>query len=154
MHRELELDADACGVVEAPEAQAEMRAWASGAKGIHAVALDEALRLYREKCGPGAGGEGDEVVWMDVVNPGEQEAVFLRDTLRFHPLAVEDCIRGRQRPKVDRYPGYFFMVLYAARIAPDRGGMALNEVHVFLGERFVVTVHDRKVQEVGEVVAR
>ncbi|MEW5929670.1 MAG: magnesium/cobalt transporter CorA [Gemmatimonadota bacterium] len=154
MHREPELDADVCRVVDAPESQAEVRAWASGAKGIHAVSPDEALRLYREKCGPGVGGEGAEVVWMDVVNPGEAEAVFLRDTLRFHPLAVEDCVRGRQRPKVDRYPGYFFMVVYAARINADRSRMALNEVHVFLGERFVVTVHDRKVHEVGEVVAR
>jgi magnesium transporter len=140
-------------VVDAPESQAAVRAWASGAKGIHAVSPDEALRLYREKCGPGVKGEGDEVVWMDVVNPGEAEAVFLRDTLRFHPLAVEDCVRGRQRPKVDRYPGYFFMVVYAARIDAGRSRMALNEVHVFLGERFVVTVH-RKVHEVGEVVAR
>ncbi len=162
MHRELELDPDACGVVEAPEQRAELRAWASGPKGIHAVHLDEALRLYREKCGPGAVRESEgeaqavEVVWIDVVSPGEKEAVFLRDTLRFHPLAVEDCIRGRQRPKVDRYPGYFFLVLYAARIddAGERSALALNEVHVFLGERFVVTVHDKKVHEVSEVVAR
>ncbi|HLL48768.1 MAG TPA: magnesium/cobalt transporter CorA [Longimicrobiaceae bacterium] len=162
MHKELELDPDACQVVDAPEPQAEMRAWSSGAKGIHAVHLDEALRLYREKCGPGveraSEGEGQvgEVVWIDVVSPGDKEAVFLRDTLRFHPLAVEDCIRGRQRPKVDRYPGYFFLVLYAGRINTqgERSALALNEVHVFLGERFVVTVHDKKVQEVGEVVAR
>lgn len=49
MHRELELDADACRVVDAPEARAETRAWASGPKGIHAVPLEEALRLYRER---------------------------------------------------------------------------------------------------------
>lgn len=162
MHRELELDADACRVVDAPQARAETRAWASGPKGIHAVAMDEALRLFRERSGAEAREEGEaaaaSLVWIDVVSPGDAEAVFLRDTLRFHPLAVEDCIRGRQRPKVDRYPGYFFMVLYAARIDADpRGGrsaLALNELHVFLGERFVVTVHDRRVHEVGEVVAR
>lgn len=162
MHKELELDPDVCQVVDAPEPQAELRAWASGAKGIHAIHLDDALRIYRERSGPGveregeAQGEVQEVVWIDVVSPGEKEAVFLRETLRFHPLAVEDCIRGRQRPKVDRYPGYFFMVLYAARIdtGGERSALALNEVHVFLGERFVVTVHDKKVHEVSEVVAR
>lgn len=155
MHREPELDADASGRVEVPVARKETHAWASGAKGIHAVPLDEAVRLYRERCGPRVkGGEGDEVVWIDVVGPGEAEAVLLRDTLGLHPLAVEDCIRGRQRPKVDRYPGYFFLVLYGARIDDGRRRMALNEVHVFLGARFVVTVHDSRMSEVGEVVAR
>ena len=155
MHNERDLDPDACLHVDAPELEAETHSWASGAKGIHAVSLDEALRLYRERCGPGVkGGAGDEVVWIDVVSPGEPEAVFLRDTLGLHPLAVEDCIRGRQRPKVDRYPGYFFLVLYPAPTDPARKRLALNEVHVFLGERFVITVHDKRVDEVGEVVAR
>lgn len=154
MAADRELDPAACLHVEERELQAAVHAWAAGPTGVHGVSRDEAVRLFRERCGPAVKGEGDEVVWIDVVNPGEEEAAFLRDTLRFHPLAVEDCIRGRQRPKVDRYAGYFFLVLYAARVNPERGRMALNEVHLFLGERFVVTVHDKKIREVGEVVAR
>lgn len=154
MHREPEPTLTALPPADAPASRSESRAWASGPKGIHAVPLDDAVRLYRESAGPGVKGEGGEVVWIDIVRPGEPEAAFMRETLRLHPLAVEDCIRGRQRPKVDRYPGYFFLVLYAARRAPGAPGISLDEVHIFLGERFVVTVHDRKIQEVGEVVAR
>lgn len=152
-----ELDAEACLLVDGRELQADVRAWARGASGVHAVSPEEALRLYRERCGPeteAVEGDAREMVWIDIVSPGEAEAAFLRDVLRFHPLAVEDCVRGRQRPKVDRYPGYFFLVLYAARVDGEGGRMALSEVHVFLGERFVVTVHDKKVREVGEAVAR
>ncbi|HEV2148738.1 MAG TPA: magnesium/cobalt transporter CorA [Longimicrobiaceae bacterium] len=140
--------------VDALPLRAEVHAWASGPKGVHAVPVDEAVRLFRERCGPGRTEPAEEVVWIDLVRPEEAEAAFLRDTLHFHPLAVEDCIRGRQRPKVDRYPGYFFLVLYATRINPDRERMALNEIHIFLGERFVVTVHDQKIGQVAEVVAR
>jgi len=67
---------------------------------------------------------------------------------------VEDCVRGRQRPKMDRYSDYLFLVLYAASINVTRDRMALNELHVFLGDRFIVTVHDFKVQEIGEIMAR
>lgn len=140
--------------MDPPELRAEVHAYASGASGIHSVSLQEAVRIYRDRCAPWAADTGDDIVWIDIVSPGKEEADFLRGTMGFHPLAVEDCIRGRQRPKVDRYNGYFFLVLYAARINPERNRMALNEIHIFLGERFVVTVHDHRVGEIGEVVAR
>lgn len=149
-----ELHPDAHLHVEAPDLQAEVHTYASSTSGVHAVSLEEAVHLFQERCGPGVKEPTEEVVWLDIVSPGEPEAVFLRDTLKLHPLAVEDCIRGRQRPKVDRYPGYFFLVLYATRINPDRHRMALNEIHIFLGERFLVTVHDKRIPEVQGVVAR
>ena len=149
-----ELHPDAHLHVEAADLQAEVHAYASSASGIHAMSLEEAVHLFQDRCGPGVKEPTEEVVWLDIVSPGEPEAVFLRDTLKLHPLAVEDCVRGRQRPKVDRYPGYFFMVLYATRINPDRHRMALNEIHIFLGERFLVTVHDKRIPEVQAVVAR
>jgi magnesium transporter len=134
--------------VEGPEREAHVRAYASGPSGVHALALEEAVALFR------APAEERGVVWIDVVSPGEAEAAFLREELGFHPLAVEDCVRGRQRPKVDRYPGYFFVVMYTTRINPERQRMALNEIHVFIGDHYLVTVHDKKIVEVGEVVAR
>ncbi|MBV9774575.1 MAG: magnesium/cobalt transporter CorA [Gemmatimonadetes bacterium] len=140
--------------MDAPELRAEFHAYASGKSGIHAVPLDEAIRIYQDRCAPGVSNGNDEIIWIDIVSPGRAEAEFLRETMGFHPLAVEDCIRGRQRPKVDRYNGYFFLVMYAARINTERNRMALNEIHIFLGERFVVTVHDHRVGEIGEVVAR
>lgn len=149
-----ELDSYASLHVEGPELEAHVRAFASGSSGVHAVSLEEALKLYGSPSGRGEGAEPGSVVWVDVTSPGETEATFLRDAMGMHPLAVEDCIRGRQRPKVDRYPGYFFLVLYATRINPERHRMALNEIHVFLGEHFIVTVHDQKITQVGEVVAR
>jgi magnesium transporter len=117
------------------------------------VSIEEGVRLFAE-LSASKKDHPASMVWIDVVSPGEAEAVLLRDRLGMHPLAVEDCIRGRQRPKVDRYPGYFFLVLYATRINEERRRMALHEIHIFLGERFIITVHDRKIPQVGEVVAR
>ena len=135
---------------------AGIRAFAALPNGIHAISKEQA-RDWAVKARTGVApppGEEHPLVWIDVSNPGEDEAAFLRDDLGFHPLAVEDCIRGRQRPKLDRYPNYFFMVVYAASVNPGRKRMALNELHIFLGTGFVVTVHDYKVGEVTEVVAR
>ncbi|MBW3629085.1 MAG: magnesium/cobalt transporter CorA [Gemmatimonadetes bacterium] len=124
--------------------------------GIHTIPREQATGIaVRSRKGLVQAPDAENpLVWIDVSNPGPDEAAFLRDELGFHPLAVEDCIRGRQRPKLDRYPNYFFMVVYAASVNPGRNRMALNELHIFLGTGFVVTVHDYKIGEVKEVVAR
>jgi len=129
--------------------------YAETATGIHAIPLADGLALY-DRCqqAESADDPSAPLVWIDVSCPGPAEEEFLRDRLRFHPLAVEDCVRGRQRPKLDRYPGYFFLVMYSATVNPSRERMALHEVHMFLGRRYLVTVHDHKVHEFGEVLAR
>jgi hypothetical protein len=145
-------DVFASGAVSAdavPEGRARIQCYAETTTGIHAISLEAGLRMF-ERCRQArAADEFDApLVWIDVASPGEAEAVFLRDQLHFHPLAVEDCIRGRQRPKLDRYPGYYFLVLYSAVVNAERNRMALHEVHIFLGRRYLVTVHDHKDQRV------
>ncbi len=139
--------------MKAPVAEPGFHAYARLPSGVHGISREKATRLLREKSEIGPG-EPEPVVWIDLSSPGDAEAAYLRDELGFHPLAVEDCIRGRQRPKLDRYQGYFFLVAYAASINPTRQRMAVNEIHVFLGNHYLVTVHDYKVEEVKEVVAR
>lgn len=136
-------------------APVSLRAYVERSAGVHGMPAAEAADLLRQALSDARPeGATQPLVWLDVLNPGGEEAVLLRDTIGFHPLAVEDCVRGRQRPKVDRYSDYLFLVLYAAAINRDRDRMALNEIHLFLGDSFIVTVHDSRVEEVGEILAR
>lgn len=138
-----------------PTAPPQITCWASAGDQVREVPVDVGLRLFDEcKGAKAADDESTPLVWIDVACPGQPEAALLRDRMRFHPLAVEDCMRGRQRPKMDRYPGYFFLVMYAASINHERERMALHEVHVFLGRRYMVTVHDHPVPELGELLER
>jgi magnesium transporter len=138
-----------------PREASHISCWTAAENGVHSIPIEQGLELF-DAC-QGAESADDTsapLVWIDVACPGDAEAEFLRDRLRFHPLAVEDCVRGRQRPKLDRYPGYFFLVMYAAAVNPERERMALHEVHLFIGRRYLVTVHDHRVAEFGEVLAR
>jgi magnesium transporter len=111
----------------------------------------------------------DRVFWLDLPAMGEEEVTWLRDVFKFHPLAVEDAEQFGERPKLEEYDGYVTMVLYgsgapvtpAAAEHPDgeRGQVgpgvdpapsgsidpddleALTEVHCFLAEQYIVTVH-------------
>jgi hypothetical protein len=141
--------------VEEVRARSRIMIYADEGEGVHAVRTDRGIELFA-RCQAAASptDESTPLVWIDVAAPGDDEARFLRDTLHFHPLAVEDTVRGRQRPKLDRYPGYFFLVFYSAAINAERGRMALHEVHVFIGRRFIVTVHDHDISPLSEVLVR
>jgi magnesium transporter len=150
--RELKLDAD----FESESAgRTSIHAYAFTGSGCHAIAIDDAVAFVRDpRAETPWARERPPLVWIDVESPREVEAEFLRESLRLHPLAVEDSVRGRQRPKLDRYPEYYFLVMYAARLNPERHRMALNELHLFIGRHFLVTVHDHRVPEFTEVLAR
>lgn len=134
-----------------PARQSRVQAHRGDRGGV--VEIDPALAAELVRTSPRAAGERGPapLVWIDITRPEEDEAVYLRESARLHPLAVEDCLRGRQRPKLERYPTYAFVVFYAVHINPQRERMALTELHIFLGEDFLITVHDQTVAEVDEV---
>lgn len=82
----------------------------------------------------------DDIVWcwVDLFNPSEEEYVsVLKDHFHFHPLAIEDCLENVQRPKIDFYNGYHFLVLHSI----SKEELTPKEVDVFVGESFCVSFH-------------
>jgi magnesium transporter len=58
----------------------------------------------------------------------------------FHPLAVEDATRRHQRPKLDEYDGYLFMIFYTLDLCD--GHPCAEEIAFFIGKNYVMTIHD------------
>ncbi|HET7234889.1 MAG TPA: magnesium transporter CorA family protein, partial [Actinomycetota bacterium] len=84
--------------------------------------------------------EGDHRVWLDVVDPTDEELEALRSELGLHELAVEDSRRWGQRAKVDFYPGHLFLVAHGLDLNED-DELVDREVHLFAGAGlYVVTV--------------
>ncbi|MGD1033058.1 MAG: magnesium/cobalt transporter CorA [Candidatus Dormibacteria bacterium] len=81
---------------------------------------------------------GKAFFWLDLEGLDEDGATLLRDGFGFHPLAVEDAEHFGQRPKVDDYEGFTYLVVHGARA--DAGETVTTEVHVFHSARHVVTV--------------
>jgi magnesium transporter len=79
-----------------------------------------------------------EFFWLDLEDAGQDELAVLRDVFRFHPLALEDSEQFGQRPKLEEYDTFVFLVAYGAAPAPDAD--RLVEVHIFYSEHYLVTV--------------
>ncbi len=78
-------------------------------------------------------------VWVDITGPDEEDVRVMREVFGFHPLAIEDTRNQRQRPKVETYDNHLFLILNP--VHQDTEEIRFRELDVFLGDRYVVTVH-------------
>lgn len=59
----------------------------------------------------------------------------------FHPLDLEDCLSQIERPKIDEYEDYLFVVMQFPVWDRQRRVSRPGEVDIFVGPGFFVTVH-------------
>jgi magnesium transporter len=95
-----------------------------------------------------------DLVWVDIAEAQAEDIDWLERTFGFHPLALEDVSLRHQRPKIDEYPGYYFVVLYAARVDAQAQHIAGNELQFFWGEHYLVTIHHEPFPEIDDLVTR
>ncbi len=87
------------------------------------------------------------IVWVDVADPTSEDFEELAQEFGFHPLSIEDCQNEHQRPKVEEFPGYYFIVLYEAELVMGRH-LELRELNIFLGKNYLVTVHSQPIRTI------
>jgi magnesium transporter len=94
----------------------------------------------------------EQVVWIDLADPDQADFEFLRREFGFHELALEDASHHNQRPKIDEYQDFYFLVVYT--VGQDSSSILWRELDIFLGRNYMVTVHDGEILAVGETQKR
>lgn len=94
------------------------------------------------------------LTWIHVESPGTIEAAQLAERFGFHELDVEDVLSKRQRPKIDEYPDYLFVVLHFPKY--DKRVQRLNaaELDLFLGPDFLITLPNVELLPVSRMFDR
>lgn len=96
----------------------------------------------------------DVLVWVDIQKPTQKDLQLLEKYFAFHPLAIEDCMASIQRPKIDRYDNYLFIVLHAATLGAHKDKATSLELDSFVGQNYVVTVHLKTIPSVSSTWER
>ena len=78
--------------------------------------------------------------WYHIISPSEEDLQYLKDNFYFHPLDIEDCRSINQRPKIDIYDDYYFMILHFPTFDQRNVLLGTKEVKIFWGEEFVITI--------------
>lgn len=100
-------------------------------------------------------GRQGQALWVDVLNPAPATMAHLAAVFALHPLAVEDALKRQQRPKAEEYEDGLFITTHAARIHGAGGhDVTLDEIDLFFGRGFVITVHGGAVPALDEARRR
>ena len=96
----------------------------------------------------------DGLTWVHAERPGALEVAYLAERFGFHELDIEDVLSKRQRPKIDEYPDYLFVVLHFPFY--DKSVRRLNaaELDVFLGQDFLITLPNAELLPVRHLFRR
>ncbi|HXH21077.1 MAG TPA: magnesium/cobalt transporter CorA [Dehalococcoidia bacterium] len=99
------------------------------------------------------GGKG--LLWVHVTGHGVSERAVLSEVFGFHHLAIDDCFNGRvDTPKIDDYGEHLFIVGQSITYQNGTERLDLDEVDIFLGKNYVVSVTEERVEPVEELWGR
>src|SRR5512132_2727457 len=84
--------------------------------------------------------EGHGVRWINIERPGPVDRAWLEEHFEFHPLDYEDVASRNQRPKIDEYEDYLFIVLYFPVFDKAVGRLNAAELDIFIGPDFIITL--------------
>jgi magnesium transporter len=93
-----------------------------------------------------------EGFWLDIEAPGKEDYALLRDLFGYHPLTIDDIQQRNERPKLDEYPGYAFVVLFTAEWAGAE--LVFREQHLYLSRNKLVSVHHEPAPVLAELMHR
>jgi magnesium transporter len=81
----------------------------------------------------------DGLVWIDAMDPTDDELEHLAKAFQLHPVTLEDTQHRQQRPKIELFASYAFATLRALSVSDD-DSVRERELHAFVGPRFIVTL--------------
>ncbi|MEI6044005.1 MAG: magnesium transporter CorA family protein [Chloroflexota bacterium] len=80
--------------------------------------------------------------WINLKRPGNAEITWLNQQFEINPLHLDDIASRLQRPKIDDYEAYLFIVLHFPIHNKAERVITSTELDIFLGPNDIVTVHD------------
>jgi magnesium transporter len=93
-------------------------------------------------------------VWLDLRGPDADDLSVLREEFGLHPVAIEDALVSRERPKIDHYQTHLFLTAYSARLDVATGELATSAIAAFILPRALITIRKDDGLDIGKVVER
>jgi magnesium transporter len=98
--------------------------------------------------------EHDGLRWINIERPGPLDQAWLEEHFEFHPLDYEDVRSRNQRPKIDEYDDYLFIVLHFPVFDKSVGRLNTGELDMFVGPDFLITMPNVPLQPVEYLFER
>src|SRR5436190_23058152 len=88
---------------------------------------------------------------LQLEEPTAVETAYLAQRFDFHELDLEDVLSTRQRPKIDEYDEYLFIVLHVPHFNKSKGRLDAAEVNLFVADGIVITLPNVPLKPIGRL---
>lgn len=95
-----------------------------------------------------------DVRWLNLERPREADREWLEREFGFHPLAIEDIASRNQRPKLDAYDDYLFIVLHFPVFDKSQDRLLTAELDLFVGPDYLITLPDQNLPPLAAMFER
>jgi magnesium transporter len=92
--------------------------------------------------------------WVKIEHPTAVEQAWLEEHFDFHALDFEDVLSRNQRPKIDVYDDYLFIVLHFPVFDSAAGRLGAGELDLFVGPGYLVSIPNQPLQPVEYLFER
>jgi len=82
-----------------------------------------------------------DLTWVNIESPTDRETEYLAQNYSFHPLDLDDCLSRIQRPKIDEYKDYLFLVFHFPVFNKEARVTTSSQLSVFIGKNYLITLH-------------
>ncbi|UQX87890.1 magnesium transporter CorA family protein [Jatrophihabitans telluris] len=98
--------------------------------------------------------QDDCLVWIGLRSPDAEVLNGLAEELSLDPLAVEDAIAHRERPKASHYDSHTFLSAYALELDHETSELKQTQVSAFVLPHAMVSVHTEDWFDIDAVLRR
>ncbi len=92
----------------------------------------------------------NNITWINIVEPNNEDLRYLKDKFKFHPLDVKDVEGEAQRSKIDVYANYAFLILRFPITYKTNNLIGSHELDIFLGKDYLVTIQKKKIKTLNQ----
>lgn len=89
--------------------------------------------------------------WINLIDPDRDELAKVAKRYRFHELDLEDCFQMTERPKIDEYDKYLFIILQFPVYSKTHHRFETEQLNMFIGQNYLVTVHQGRLKALNEI---
>ncbi|MBT4153387.1 MAG: magnesium/cobalt transporter CorA [Candidatus Magasanikbacteria bacterium] len=89
--------------------------------------------------------DGPSVTWLNITGVHEEKIIHeIGDKFKIHPLVLEDIANTTQRPKVEEYDDYIFVIVKMAYFEEETREIVLEQVSLIIGEDYVISLQEKE----------
>jgi magnesium transporter len=93
----------------------------------------------------------NDITWIDIERPSPDQMKQLEDGYKLHPIHVKESLQTVQHTEVTREDDYLFFVLHVPLAQGHRSRITVNQVGIFLGKDYLITVRTGSCPPVTEL---